>query len=99
MKIVSEIERSVFKPFGGRSARLRSAEAGRAWFLDESMGVAKFQSLAEVSARLPHWGIVKLPNAAREEAEIPLRGLRGVAEFGDLAPCDHRLGTKRSIVG
>ncbi len=44
-------------------------------------------------------GIVKLPNAAREETEIPLRELCGVAEFGDLAPYDHRLGTKRSIVG
>ena len=44
-------------------------------------------------------GIVKLPNAAREEAEIPLRWLCGVAEFGDLVPYDHRLGTKRSIVG
>ncbi len=44
-------------------------------------------------------GTVNLPNGGRAKTgRFPL-ALRGDAQFGDLAPRDHRLGTKRSIVG
>jgi hypothetical protein len=44
-------------------------------------------------------GTVNLPTGGRvKTGRFPL-ALRGDARFGDLAPGDHRLGTKRSIVG
>ena len=44
-------------------------------------------------------GTVNLPNGGRvKTGRYPL-ALRGDAQFGDLAPGSHRLGTKRSIVG
>ena len=52
----------------------------------------------------PNWaeyglvGTVNLPNGGRAKTEgFPL-ALRGDAQFSDLAPGDHRLGTKRAIV-
>jgi hypothetical protein len=44
-------------------------------------------------------GTVNLPTGGRvKTGRFPL-ALRGDAQFGDLAPGSHRLGTKRSIVG
>jgi len=43
-------------------------------------------------------GTVNLPNGGRAKTGgFPL-ALRGDTQFGDLAPGDHRLGTKRAIV-
>jgi hypothetical protein len=43
-------------------------------------------------------GTVNLPNGGRPKmGRFPL-ALRGDARFGDFAPDDHRLGTKRAIV-
>jgi hypothetical protein len=43
-------------------------------------------------------GTVNLPNVGRAKTgNFPL-ALRSDAQFGDLAPRDHRLGTKRAIV-
>jgi hypothetical protein len=44
-------------------------------------------------------GTVNLPNGGRAKTGFYPLALRGDAQFGDLAPHDHRLGTKRSIVG
>ena len=40
---------------------------------------------------------VNMLGIGREKTESSLPCSCGDAQFGDLAPCDHRLGTKRSI--
>jgi hypothetical protein len=42
---------------------------------------------------------VNLPNGGHAKTGRFPWALRGNTQFGDLAPYDHRLGTKRSIVG
>ena len=44
-------------------------------------------------------GPVNLPNGGHAKTGIYPLALRGDTRFGDLAPHDHRLGTKRAIVG
>jgi hypothetical protein len=44
-------------------------------------------------------GTVNFPNGGHAKTGRFPWVLRGNAQFGDLAPYDHRLGTKRSIVG
>jgi hypothetical protein len=43
-------------------------------------------------------GTVNLPNGGRAKMGLFPVALRGDTQFGDYAPRDHRLGTKRAIV-
>ena len=65
-----------------------------------SLGEAGLEALLAALVAAGHLGgTVNLPNGGRAKTGSYPLALRGDAQFGDLAPGDHRLGTKRAIVG
>ena len=70
-------------------------------FVDLSFGLPiapRFQHSVPSSLQVLA-GTVNLSRNGRNKAESSPARLCGVTQLDNFAPCDHRLGTKRSIVG